>query len=61
MPNPNDFKTKDAFMKVCIPEVIGEGRDRKAAVGKCNGMWAERNTKKAADLAGNYVYPDEDE
>jgi hypothetical protein len=62
MPDPNDFDDEDSFLEVCIPAVMDEGKDQKAAVGQCKGMWRNRKkTKKsdgAADLAGNILDPD---
>ena len=59
MPNPDDFDTEAAFMKVCVPEVKDEGKSQEQAVGKCSGMWTGRTkTKKAADLAGNLLTPE---
>lgn len=43
MPDPNKFKSKEAFMKACIAEVRKEGKTTEQAVGKCLGMW---NNKK---------------
>lgn len=64
MPDPKDFKTKDAFMSACVAEVKKEGKDQKAAVGQCLNKWRNRNkgkTKKSEGdptLAGNILTPE---
>jgi hypothetical protein len=64
VPNPANFKDRDSFMKVCVPQTIKEGLDNKAAVGKCEGTWDSHVKKsaltneglhKALDIAIPYV------
>ena len=43
MPRPKSQENKNDFMKRCIPEVMHEGRENKAAVAKCFGIWGTHN------------------
>jgi HK97 family phage major capsid protein len=43
MPNPGDFKSKDEFMKVCVPMRIKEGSEQDQAVAACSGMWEKHD------------------
>ena len=45
MPDPNKFKDKDSFMKVCIPMVQREGTAKSVdqAVAICHSMWRRKN------------------
>jgi hypothetical protein len=50
MPKPRAGESKSSYISRCVREVMGEGRDQKAAVGKCEGMWREyHHTKSFAD------------
>ena len=42
MPDPNKYESQEEWMKVCVPKVMGEGKDNDAAVGQCMGMWNSR-------------------
>ena len=48
MPDPNRFKTKNAFMKACVPVVLQEGnaKDTSQAVAICISMWENKKKKK---------------
>jgi hypothetical protein len=43
MPNPNDYKTQKEFMDACMSETKREGLELKHRLGKCLGMWRERD------------------
>ena len=43
MPDPLDYENKVEFMKVCVPQAIGEGREHDQAVAMCSSMWENRN------------------
>jgi len=47
MPNPNNYKDKESFMKVCVPMVIRDGtaKDSKQAIAVCLGMWNQKGKK----------------
>lgn len=42
MPNPNDYKTKEAFMSACVKEVKGEGKKKDQAVAVCLSKWSKK-------------------
>lgn len=39
MPRPNPGEEKNAYISRCVRQVMGEGAEQKAALGKCFGMW----------------------
>ena len=73
MPNPNNYKDKDSFMKACIPIVIKEGtaKDSSQAAAICHSMWrrkgkksnmeTENEVKEFSFSAPMYSYEVEDE
>jgi hypothetical protein len=42
MPGVKKGEKRSEYVKRCVPEVMKEGRDQKAAVGKCMGMFNSR-------------------
>ena len=42
MPDPKKFKERSAFISTCVKEVMSEGKDQKQALGKCFGMWKNK-------------------
>lgn len=48
MPNPNNYKNQNDFMKVCIPVVLKEGtaKDNEQAKAICISMWEDKGKKK---------------
>jgi hypothetical protein len=40
MPKPSPGESRSTYISRCIREVMGEGTDQEAAVGKCEGMWS---------------------
>jgi hypothetical protein len=50
MPNPNNYKDKSSFMKVCVPMVIKEGTAKDGSQGYaiCQDMWAKHLKNKRA-------------
>lgn len=45
MPTPQKGQSKEDFIKICIPELIKEGKDQNQAIAQCNSIW-EQNLKK---------------
>ena len=45
MPNPMDYDDKDEWLKVCIPQMIDEGKEQDQAVAACMEMWDSREQK----------------
>ena len=41
MPNPAEFKNKEAFMAACMEDTKAEGLSHKHSLGKCLGMARE--------------------
>jgi Ribonuclease G/E len=41
MPSVKEGETRDEYMERCVPVVMKEGLDNKAAVGKCEGMYSD--------------------
>lgn len=39
MPHPGSKETKQDFVSRCIPILVDEGREQKAAQGACYGIW----------------------
>lgn len=48
MPNPNQYKSQDEFLSVCIPQVMKEGLSQDEAKGKCMGMWNNKEMQGEA-------------
>ena len=42
MPEPKKGEHREAFVKRCIPVLIGEGKEAKQAVAICNSMFDNR-------------------
>lgn len=42
-PKPKPDESRDDYMSRCIPQVIGEGKDRDQAVATCNSLWENRD------------------
>lgn len=68
MPNVKANESKTDYMARCIPQVLKEGLDQKAAVGKCEGMYNsvqkttaikeilfKKDIKKAVNITISYV------
>ena len=43
MPNPADYKTKEEFLKVCIPAMVTEGKAQDQAVAACGAIWEQKS------------------
>jgi signal peptide peptidase SppA len=52
MPTPNKGEKKSEYMSRCIKQVEGEGKTHDQAVGKCEGMWAD---KKKVEGSGSIL------
>jgi len=39
MPQPNKNETESEYIGRCVRVVMGEGKSRQQALGKCYGMW----------------------
>lgn len=50
MPKPNPKESRNEFVKRCIPIVMEEGSDQKAAVGKCEGMYTQHQKKSKKEV-----------
>jgi len=44
MPNPNDYKTEDEWMKICVSTMVNEGKEQSQAVAACMTMWKNKGT-----------------
>jgi hypothetical protein len=42
MPNPAEYEDQAEWMKVCVPKIVGEGKDNEQAVAICTSMWADK-------------------
>lgn len=42
MPSVKKGESQGSYMKRCVPEVMGEGKSNKAAVGQCMGMFKSK-------------------
>lgn len=42
MPNPSEYEDKEEWMNVCVPKMMGEGKDNEQAVAACMGMWIDK-------------------
>jgi len=47
MPDVREGEDRSSYMARCVPQVMKEGLDQKAAVGKCEGMY-DSHVKKSA-------------
>ena len=43
MPNPANFQDQESWMKICIPAVMGEGKDQSQASAQCISMWQNKS------------------
>ncbi len=43
MPSVRKGEKRTDFMKRCIPEVVGEGKEVDQAIAICNSLWENRN------------------
>ena len=43
MPNPDEYDDEEGWMKVCVPKLIGEGKDQEQAVAACISMWSNKS------------------
>lgn len=50
MPSVKKGQSRKNYLGECIPAIINEGKDQKAAVGQCEGMydskWKEKKNGK---------------
>lgn len=44
MPDPTKYQSQEEWMKVCVPTVMGEGKDNNQAIAQCNQMWQSTQT-----------------
>lgn len=56
MPNPSEYENEDDFMAVCVPQMMGEGREQAQAVAACVNMWKERKSMDEQLQADEVVY-----
>lgn len=49
MPNVNEYSDEKEWMKVCVPKLIGEGRDQDQAVAACMSMWKNKGAEKSSE------------
>lgn len=49
MPEVKPGETRSEYMARCVPIIMQEGKNRDAAVGKCEGMFDSHHKKKAYD------------
>ena len=54
MPEVKPNESREEYVARCIPEVMKEGKDRKAAVGKCEGLYDEHHKKKKSEVSCRY-------
>jgi len=47
MPEPREGEQQSAYISRCVKQVMGEGKDQKAALGQCYGMWRQKHGGKA--------------
>ncbi len=40
MPDVNEYDNDSEWMKVCVPQMVGEGKDQDQAVAACMNMWS---------------------
>jgi hypothetical protein len=50
MPIPIKNEKKSHYIARCVKEVMSEGADQKAALGKCCGMFEEHKKKANASI-----------
>jgi hypothetical protein len=43
MPEPRDGEKQTAFISRCVKQVMGEGKEQKAALGECYGIWRQKH------------------
>jgi len=54
LPIPKKNENQSDFINRCIPQVIGEGREKNQAIAICYSIWDESKKKK------DYHYNDSD-
>jgi hypothetical protein len=47
MPTPRAGEKQSAFIGRCVKQVMGEGKEQKAALGQCYGVWRQHHGGKA--------------
>lgn len=52
MPAVKPGESRGAYVKRCIPIVIGEGSTPEQAAGKCNGMWEAAQKEDEKECGG---------
>lgn len=65
MPQVSDYNNQEDWMKVCVPQCMSEGLTNEQAVGKCMGMWENKDAMKSAvkgwvTINGSHVLVGED-
>jgi len=55
MPTPNKGEERGHFVSRCVKEVMGEGRDQQAALGKCYGIWRQSHPSDKAKLFAELI------
>lgn len=59
MPDPNSYENEDDFMKVCVPKMLGEGKDNDQAVAACMGMWKDKgksDKSESKDMQTDFLF-----
>jgi len=46
MPEPSEYQDEAKWMEVCVPKLMGEGKDNDQAVAACMSMWKDKGKEK---------------
>ena len=49
MLNPNNFRSRETFMKIAVAQVQRDGTDLKQAEAVCSELWSQRTNKKMVE------------
>ena len=56
MPNPNEYDDEESWMKVCVPKMIGEGKEQDQAVAACMSMWKDKGKEKEKEQQTDFIF-----
>jgi len=46
MPTPQSGQSEEDFMRICVPQLISEGKDRDQAIAVCLSKWRNRKDEE---------------
>lgn len=55
MPEPKEYDSESDWMEVCVPKMMGEGKDNDQAVAACMSMWKDKDKPQEAQAGFSFT------